>query len=78
MDGAFAFAYQVSTKVSQYVMRHDTSSRRAGNQMPLAASSSVAALDAKSIGTSSTMKAGSHSAKNIGTRMYAGVVRRGR
>lgn len=71
-------SYHVKTKVSQYVILHDTNSSRAGNQMPLAASSSVAALDARSIGTSSTMKAGSHNAKNIGTRMYAGVVRSGR
>jgi hypothetical protein len=55
--------------VSQYVILHETNSRRAGNQMPRAATSSVAALEARSMGTSRTIKAGSHSAKKMGTRM---------
>lgn len=49
-----------------------------GNQMPRVASSSVRALEARSMGTSSTMPAGSHSAKKQVTRTKAGVVRRGR
>lgn len=49
-----------------------------GSQTPLVASSSTMALDARSIGTSNTMAAGSHNAKNTVTRTYAGVVRSGR
>lgn len=59
-------AYHVKANVSQYVILQDTKSVRSGNQMPLVASSSVLALDARSMGTSSTMHAGSHSAKKMG------------
>jgi hypothetical protein len=60
--------YHVNTKVNQYVILHETSSKRSGNQMPRDASSSVRALDARSIGTSRTISAGRKMAKKIGTR----------
>lgn len=73
-----ADAYQVSTKISQYTMRQHVWMTLSGSQIPRVASSSVLALEARSIGTSSTIPAGSHSAKNTVTRTNAGVVRSGR
>ena len=68
----------VSTNVSQYEIRHETSMARSGNHIPLDASSSTRALDAKSIGTRRMMLAGRASAKKMGTIREAGVLRRGR
>lgn len=59
-------------------MRQQVCMALSGNQMPRVASSSVRALEAKSMGTSKTIPAGSHSAKKQVTRTKAGVVRRGR
>jgi hypothetical protein len=61
-------AYQVRANVSQYVILHETRSTRSGSQIPRDSKSSVLAPDARSIGTSRTMQAGSHSEKKIGTR----------
>ena len=61
-------AYQVKQNVSQYVILHDTSTTRAGSHIPREASSSVAALEARSIGTSMMTIDGSHRAKKMGTR----------
>lgn len=58
--------YQVRTNVSQYEILQDTRSALGGSQMPLV-SSSVLAFDARSMGTNSTIVAGSHSAKKTGT-----------
>lgn len=70
--------YHVKTKVSQYEILQDTSRALGGSQMPFVASSSVLALEARSIGTRRTMVAGSHNAKKTGTSRKAGVVRNGR
>ena len=59
-------------------MRHATNNTGSGSQMPLLPTSFSLADDARSMGTRSTMLAGRNSAKNIGTRRYAGVVRKGR
>lgn len=71
-------SYHVSTKISQYTMRQHVCMALSGSQIPRVASSSVRALEARSMGTSSTMPAGSHNAKNTVTRTKAGVVRSGR
>ena len=51
---------------------------RSGSHMPLEAASLVRELDAKSMGTRTMMLTGRVRARNMGSRRYAGVVRRGR
>lgn len=70
--------YHVSANVSQYAILHVTRSALSGSQIPLEASSSTLALDARSMGTSRMTLAGSASARNTGTMRYAGAVRRGK
>lgn len=60
--------YQVKANVNQYVILHDTRMTLSGSHIPRVASSSVAALEARSIGTRRTTIEGSHKAKNMGTR----------
>lgn len=69
---------QVKKKVNQYIMRHDTSTALSGSHMPFVASSSVLALEARSIGTRRIAVEGSARARKIGTSRKAGVVRKGR
>lgn len=64
---AIAVAYHVSANVNQYVILHDTRITLSGSQMPLVASSSVEALDARSIGTRRTIIDGNQIAKKSGT-----------
>jgi len=61
-------AYQVNANVSQYDMRHETNRVLSGSHIPLLPASWFLALDARSIGTSNTMLAGNHNAKNMGTK----------
>jgi hypothetical protein len=68
----------VNVKVSQYVILHVTKTALSGSQTPLEASSSTLALEARSIGTSRMMLAGSARERKTGSTRYAGALRRGR
>jgi hypothetical protein len=60
--------HQVSANVSQYVILHDTNVTLSGSHTPLDPSVSVPGIDARSIGTSNTILAGSAMARKTGTR----------
>jgi hypothetical protein len=68
----------VNVNVSQYAILHVTKTARSGSQMPLEASSSTLALEARSMGTSKMMLAGSARERKTGSTKYAGALRRGR
>lgn len=70
--------YHDKQNVSQYAMRQVTSITAFGSHMPLAASSSARELEARSMGTRRMMLIGRVRARKMGSRMYEGVVRRGR
>jgi hypothetical protein len=68
----------VNVNVSQYVILHVTKTALSGSHTPLEASSSILALEARSIGTSKMMLAGSARERKTGRTRYAGALRRGR
>ena len=53
-------------KVSQYAIRHATNKTRSGSHMPLAVSSLVMEVDAKSIGTKRMILTGSAKDRKMG------------
>jgi hypothetical protein len=77
-SGRASATNHVSVKVSQYAILHVTKTALSGSQMPLEASSSTLALEARSIGTSKMMLAGSARERKTGSTKYAGALRRGR
>jgi hypothetical protein len=75
---AFHATNHVNVKVSQYVILHVTNTALSGSQIPFEASSSTLALEARSIGTSKIMLAGSARERKTGSTRYAGALRSGR